>query len=117
MSKSTWQGKERLVGRWFGVNRNPLSGRNNVADDGTRRLGDIIHPKAMVEVKCRKDVSMEVAMSTRLLARTQFKPWLVAEFKVARSGSAPEADLVKFTMDHRTAQAVCEFLNQYWETL
>lgn len=42
---------ERWVAKFLGLNRNPLSGANNVNDDGTSRSGDIIHPT--IEIECK----------------------------------------------------------------
>lgn len=105
----SWQDKERLVAKWFGVQRNPLSGRNNIDDRGERRLGDIIYPYALVEVKRRKGCSFNFAKDARKLAKTRNLPWIVLEFKTG------EPDLVKMNMDYKTAQAVCEFLATKWE--
>ncbi len=48
-----WKAWEREVAGWVGSKRNPLSGANNVSDDGKERLGDVIHPSAVIEVKLR----------------------------------------------------------------
>ena len=105
----SWQEKERLVAKWFGTKRNPLSGRNNIDDKGNRRLGDIIYPYAVVEIKRRKECSFIFAKAVRKLANQQKLPWIVFEFKTA------EPDLVKLNLDYKTAQAVCEFLATKWE--
>ncbi len=52
-SSKFWKAWEREVAGWVGSKRNPLSGANNVSDDGTERLGDVIHPSAVIEVKLR----------------------------------------------------------------
>lgn len=107
----SWQDRERLVAKWFGTKRNPLSGRNNVDDKGERRLGDIIYPYALIEVKRRKECSFNFAKEARELAKTRKLPWLVFEFKTAEPG------LVKINMDYETAQKVCEFLAIEWEEI
>jgi hypothetical protein len=104
-----WKNQERLVASWFGVTRNPLSGRNNRDDDGGVRCGDIIYKHAVVEVKRRQAVNMQVGIETRTLARSCFKPWIVYEFKTGC------AEMVKLTMDHETAAAVSSFLDEYWK--
>lgn len=48
-----WKDWEREVASWIGSRRNPLSGSNNVSDDGKERLGDVICDKAVIEVKLR----------------------------------------------------------------
>ena len=53
-----WKAWEREVAGWINTKRNPLSGSNNVSDDGKRRLGDVIHPSAVIECKLRKSVSV-----------------------------------------------------------
>ena len=53
-----WKAWEREVAGWIGSRRNPLSGSNNVSDSGKGRLGDIIHPSAVIECKLRKSVSV-----------------------------------------------------------
>lgn len=49
---------EYYVAKKMGLNRNPLSGANNVNEDGTRRSGDIIHPKIEIECKHYKKVGI-----------------------------------------------------------
>lgn len=105
----SWQEKERLVARWFGTSRNPLSGRNNIDDKGERRLGDIVYKYALVEVKRRKSCSFEFAKSARKLAASKSLPWIVFEFKTG------EPDLVKLNVDYKTAYAICQFLSACWE--
>lgn len=105
MSKS-WQEKERLVAKWFKTNRNPLSGRNNVDDKGNRRLGDIIFPYALIEVKRRKVCSFDFAKDARKLAGKLH--WLVLEFKTG------EPDLVKINMNYELAELICGFLADKW---
>ena len=48
-----WKEWEREVASWIGSRRNPLSGSNNVSDDGKERLGDVICDRAVIEVKLR----------------------------------------------------------------
>ena len=95
---------------WFGTTRNPLSGRNNRDDNNEVRCGDIIYKHAIVEVKRRRSVSMQVGLETRDLARPRMKPWLVYEFQTGC------ADMVKLTCDHRTAEAISHFLDEWWQT-
>lgn len=104
-----WQAQERLVASWWGTFRNPLSGRNNRNDDGSKRLGDIMYKPALIEVKRHNDVSMKIAESVRALARAHYKRWALFEF---RTGCA---NLVKITVDHDTAEAICGFLREKWD--
>lgn len=109
MSKA-WQEKERLVGEWFGSTRNPLSGRNNVDDNGNRRLGDVIHPLAVIEVKRRKNNSTIIrAKETRDLAKKHNKPWVHLEFAT----SQPE--IVSISLNYEEAKKICKLLNIQWE--
>lgn len=49
MPDKFWKRREREVARYFGGERNPLSGRNS-----KHTAGDVIHDKLFVELKCRK---------------------------------------------------------------
>lgn len=49
---------EYWVAKQLGLNRNPLSGANNINNDGTRRSGDLIHPFIEYECKYRKNISI-----------------------------------------------------------
>jgi len=58
MSNTIWKSFEKFIGKAIGTDRIPLSGRNNIDDDGNRRIGDICMPgrwNAMAECKTRKD--------------------------------------------------------------
>jgi hypothetical protein len=107
-NSSSWKNMERKVASWFGSTRNPLSGRNNVDDNGERRLGDIVYPHAAIEVKQKKTVSMVDVDCIRVPAVAARKPWLLLEFKKGA------ANLVKLTMDHATAEYVCGCLDVKW---
>ena len=80
-SSTTWKNEEAKVGRrWFNAPRNPLSGRNNVDDQGNRRLGDIVYAHAVVEVKVRSSIaSLARALQTKALAKTRGLPWVHIE--------------------------------------
>jgi len=106
----SWKQKERLVGTWFGTMRNPLSGRNNRSDDGSLRLGDILFKEAVVEVKRRATFSFQHADETQKLAKEYKKPWICLEFKTGK------ADMVRMSMDYKTAEVVCAALARYWKT-
>jgi len=68
---------EEQVGQWFGVHRNPLSGRNNRSDDGKRRLGDILYKYALVEVKTRRKLAtITRALESMELAEKNGKPFI-----------------------------------------
>lgn len=110
MSKnsSSWKGMERKVAEWFGATRNPLSGRNNVADDGSRRIGDIVYDYAVVEVKQHKTISMVNVDCVRPAALQARKPWLLVEFKKGA------INLVKLTCDHQTAEYIAQCLDVKW---
>lgn len=99
---------ERKVADWFNSFRNPLSGRNNIADNGTRRLGDIVYPFAAIEVKQHKTVSMVNVDCIKVPAMAAHVPWLLVEFKKGA------INLVKLTMDHATAEYVCGCLDIKW---
>ena len=93
---------------WFGSLRNCLSGRNNRNDDGSLRLGDVVHPIGVIEVKRHKTVSMTEAIKTRNLARAYYKPWIHIEFKTGC------AELVKLTVDHKTGEQICQMVDAMW---
>lgn len=105
-NSGSWKVMERKVAEWFGSHRNPLSGRNNVDDEGERRLGDIVYKFAAIEVKQKKTVSMVDVDCIKVPAMAARKPWLLVEFKKG----AP--NLVKLTMDHATAEYVCQALDK-----
>jgi len=93
-----WKKKERLVAKWFGSHRNPLSGQNNIADDGSKRLGDLVYPFSVVEVKRRKNnSSITRAKTTRDLANKHDKPWIHLEF------STGQPNMVALVMDYYSA--------------
>jgi len=58
MRSNLWKKWEREVASWIGSRRNPLSGSNNVSDDGKERLGDVICDTAVIEVKLRANNSV-----------------------------------------------------------
>ncbi|MCX6707221.1 MAG: hypothetical protein NT001_03710, partial [Candidatus Woesearchaeota archaeon] len=69
MPNATWKQREREIAEMFGTSRNPLSGSNNRADDGSKRQGDILYSFAIIEVKLRKDNStIKRALETKKLA-------------------------------------------------
>lgn len=103
-----WKNKERLVAGWFKTMRNPLSGRNNIGDNLQRRIGDIIYPHAVVEVKRRKSVGMKLAQETRKDGKEAGKPWLHFEFATG------QPDIVKITVNYRIAALACALLDQHW---
>ncbi len=104
-----WKQRERDVAEWFGTVRNPLSGRNNVADDGTRRLGDVILNCAVVEVKRRKACSTVTrAKATRYEANKVKKPWAHFEFCTG------QPNIVTLTLDIKTMREVSKFLLSRW---
>ncbi len=113
MSDKTWKAKERMIARdFFGVERNPLSGRNNRSDDGTPRLGDVLLSWALIEIKTRKkNASLERAKETRKLAKeNDDMPWLHIEML---NGSNKEVALI---MSYEQAQAVAKYLKYtYWD--
>ncbi len=80
-SKTAWKGRESFVAeRWFNTTRNPLSGRNNRNDDGSKRLGDNLYQQALVEVKLRKkNAVIERALETRELAEANDIPYIHLE--------------------------------------
>lgn len=109
MASKGWQNQERLVASWLGTMRNPLSGRNNRNDDGSRRLGDVLYKESVIEIKRRNNISMANVHCVRDLARAARLPWLLLEF---RTGTA---DLVKLTCDHDTARFIMKMLDKKWK--
>lgn len=96
------------MAEWFGTKRNPLSGRNNYNDAGEKRLGDILFEHAVIEVKRRATISVEMALETRRLARQYKRPWAHYEFKTG------QADVVKITVDFATGRRISQFLRETW---
>ena len=111
MSGSTWKGKERIVAGWFDGYRNPLSGRNNRDDKGNRRVGDVIYPPALIEVKYRSKVSsITRAKETQRLADKEKLPWLHIEFQ--RGSNACVAIVLTAEL---AEEMVRGFLRPKWE--
>jgi DNA relaxase NicK len=68
---------EAQIGEWFGVRRNPLSGRNNRDDSGKKRLGDVLYKHALVEGKTRRKNSVFTRVyETKKLAGENKVPWI-----------------------------------------
>lgn len=107
MSRS-WQRQERIVAKWLGTRRNPLSGSNNYGDRGQKRFGDIIIDGIVVEVKRHKAISMRKAIETRDQARKAGLKWAHFEFKTG------QADMVAITVDHAHAEIICRALLEFW---
>lgn len=107
-NSGSWKNMERLVANWFCSHRNPLSGRNNVDDEGNKRLGDLVYKYAAIEVKQHKTISMTNVECIKRPALAARLPWLLVEFKKGA------INLVKLTMDHSTAEFVCNALDQKW---
>ncbi len=107
-NSGSWKNMERKVADWFGATRNPLSGRNNVADDGSRRIGDIVYDFAVIEVKQHKTISMINVDCVKIPAVEKRMPWLLVEFKKGA------VNLVKLTCDHGTAEYIAQCLDMKW---
>lgn len=106
-----WKEKERLVAEWFGSHRNPLSGGNNVNDEGGKRLGDLVYKPGIVEVKRRKNNAfIGRAKHTRMQANSVNLPWLHIEF------STRQPDIVGMVMDYDLARDVVRFIRMIWES-
>lgn len=45
-ARGTWKAAERVIARWFGAERNPLSGRNS-----RHSASDSLHPRLFIETK------------------------------------------------------------------
>jgi len=103
-----WKERERLVGKWFGVKRNPLSGSNNRADDGSVREGDILLSYAVVEIERTKRLSLSLGREAREKGKKRGVPWAAIEFKTG----APE--MVKLTVDFQTAEYLAGHLKRRW---
>lgn len=106
MASKGWQETERLVARWFNSVRNPLSGRNNVNDDGSRRLGDVVHRWLLIEIKRHKGIALRMADETRQLAKLHGRPWLHLEFQTGRR------DIVKLTCTSEMMAKICQFVHR-----
>lgn len=109
MASKRWKQVEGIYASWFGVKRNPLSGRNNRGDDGTPRVGDILLKTAVVEIKHRRSIGFGTAKETRALAKEyDYKNWILIE---SQPGSA---NIVRLTMTKSLAELVCGFINKTW---
>ena len=109
-SKNTWKALERFFAEWFDSKRNPLSGRNNVDDQGQTRPGDVIYKHAIVECKLRaKNAIIERAKETKTLADQLQKPWIHLE---ALKGSR---NIICIALPQEDARECVRFLRNKWE--
>ncbi len=101
MDKS-WKAWEREVAKWFGGRRNPLSGMNNVSDNGSRRVGDVVGVDGLVvECKLLKSVApIRRARTTARLARENGKRFVHIEREKG------DRKLVCFVVDVETAKRI-----------
>ena len=85
LNKSNWKGRERIFARFFGGDRNPLSGMN-----GKHTSGDMIHPilygeykhkQKMIVLKLWEEVANEAKKENKIpvvgLSRKGMKGFLV----------------------------------------
>lgn len=74
-SKSCWKGFERLVAKFFGTHRVPLSGSNS----GHGTNSDSLHPKLYIECKVRSKVALwQLFVDTENKAKVENKIPVVA---------------------------------------
>lgn len=74
-SKSTWKGFERVVSKFFGTKRVPLSGSNSGHDTNS----DSLHPKLYIECKVRGKIALwELFKDTEEKAKHEHKVPIVA---------------------------------------
>ena len=74
MADKTWKAFERRVARWFGAERNPLSGGN-----GKHTRSDSLHPTLFIETKHRKEWAiLNLWFKARKMAKLEHKIPLVA---------------------------------------
>lgn len=105
-----WKQRERLLAEWFGTLRNPLSGRNNRNDDGSKRLGDVLYRPAVLEAKRRKCVApIRRAKETRKLADDAGLPWAHFEYETR----TPE--MCAIVVNFATARYLAAQLRALWE--
>ena len=111
MADKTWKALERKYAKWFDTTRNPLSGRNNRNDDGSKRLGDNLYKPALIELKTRRRIAtLDRASETRDLANAHNIPWLHIEHSTRRRG------MVALVLPEVFAETVVRnFLRPMWE--
>lgn len=103
MGKS-WKAYERWIAREiFDSERNALSGSNNRSDDGSKRVGDILHQKINVECKNYKNPAINKWL--RKAVEESDKPALVFVHKKRRpydksSVTMPLEDFRKIKEDY-----------------
>lgn len=108
-SKECWVVRERILAGWFKTNRNPLSGRNNVDDQGKRRLGDAAYPYALLESKLvGKHAAISRARDTWRQAKEAGKPFLHVEFQKGSNA------VVGLFVTKELAAELCGYLDRKW---
>jgi len=106
MADKLWKKWEREVASWIGSRRNPLSGANNVSDDGKGRSADVISKKLYIECKIRDKVG---AIS---LMRKEYKKFKKTDKKlfVGVIREKGRKDLVAIVVDYDTARRILKYL-------
>mgnify|MGYP001575280833 CR=1 FL=1 len=108
----TWKTVESEIAEDFGTKRNPLSGRNNIADNGTRRLGDVVGlENLLVEIKYRQSIASIIrSLETSSLAEEYHIPhWVHIE---RMKGNKDKYLLV---VNRELFKALCQFIRLYSE--
>jgi len=109
---STWKQIEREIADLFGGHRNPLSGSNNVADDGSKRIGDVLNVGALaIEIKYRKSISsIKRAEATRKDIKTR-KHSCTNWIHIERMNGNKKTLLV--ACDIELFKKICKFIKLY----
>ena len=82
MNKSNWKGFERIVAKFFGTERTPLSGGNS-----KHTRSDTLHEDLFIECKKRKSMAVvKLYDETHKLARKEGKFPVVAITETGRRG-------------------------------
>lgn len=78
-----WKNYElKIARRYFDSERNSLSGSNNRSDDGSKRMGDVIHP--LVNIECKNHKNPTINNWLRKAVEESEKPALVIAHKKGR---------------------------------
>jgi len=105
MPDKTWKAWEREVASWIGSRRNPLSGKNNVSDDGRPRAGDVVSKRLYIEVKLRKQVGAIELMRHEYKKSKKTKKRFVGVIR-----EKGRKDLICLVVDKETAKRVLKAL-------
>lgn len=109
----TWKLLEKQIGELFRGVRNPLSGRNNVSDQGKKRLGDVIVPELeekripyLIETKLYKSIAtITRAKDTQKLAKEHD---ITSWFHIERQNGT--GDIIVFAVNKEWADKIAKFI-------